>query len=184
MWNICRNIIFVQHAAPPSLSSPKDTQIKIYLALSLTQTHTETQQMSAVNALITFPQSIEHIKRSLPKSNKVFLTLLTLTKTIHFQRTNIQITPTTPSSLSHSLLFFFSKLTSSLQLNSLTRPAGVTVVFREVWQITFSKLLHFLCSHTTKHRSSVWHYKTTHMKFYFNPKSSSVLHVLHVYLEI
>ena len=46
---------------------------------------------------------------------------------------------------------------SSLQLNSLTRPAGVTVVFREVRQITFSKLLHFLCS--------VWHthtYTNTH----------------------
>lgn len=97
--------------------------------------------MSAVNVLITLPQSIEHIKSSLSETDGVSLTPADPHLDNSFSENKH---PNYSDTLcpSHCI---FCEAPSSLQRNSLTHPAGVTVVFREVQQTTFSKLLLFLC---------------------------------------
>lgn len=59
-----------------SMGSTYDPSLPWHWTKALSLLHTEKHklhQMSAVHVLITFSQSIEHIKSSLPKTNKVFL---------------------------------------------------------------------------------------------------------------
>lgn len=67
--------------------------------------------------------------------------------------------PNTPTQL---FPFPPSEAPSCLQLKHLTCPVGVTVVFREVQGTTFSKLLHFLCSHRTQSHSGISPYPMWH----------------------